>query len=222
MRIIKWDKAQIEDQFGACNLLKDVIFEVETQYQLSGEYVCHVLVNGMRFGEDDEEKFALTKREEISQLEVSLGTLNELVIGVLKSYTIWIPNIKQILLATAKYFHEGDLENGQRNFIMILDSCRYYINSLIELKRSSKEISESVFVEEHFSGLIREVMKAYEKKDYVLLADLVEYELHNLFDTWLVWAKENLEKLGADKEIANIESTNSRDPSADSSVDQSR
>jgi len=56
-------------------------------------------------------------------------------------------------------------------------------------------------------------MKAYERKDYVLVADLVEYELHNLFDTWLAWAKDNLQKL----ELNNREQF-----SGEGAVDQSK
>ena len=195
MKTVRFEKNEIEDQFEKCNNLKEIIEDVEKSGHPSGQYVCRINVNGLGIGEEDEVKFATTRREDINDLEIVFGSLEELVSGLLKSYVLWIPNIKRVLLDTANHFQAGDLEKGQKSFIVMLDSCRYYINSLIELKRASKEISESVFVEEHFAALIREIMKAYERKDFVLVADLVEFELFNLFDTWLAWANENLQKL---------------------------
>jgi len=155
MKTVRFEKNEIESRFEQCNNLKEIIEDVEKSGRPSGEYVCRINVNGMGIGEDDEIKFASTNREDINELEIVYGTLDELVLGLLKNYVLWIPNIKSVLLETAKYFQSGDLEKGQKSFITMLDSCRYYINSLIELKRSSKDISESVFVEEHFATLIR-------------------------------------------------------------------
>lgn len=195
MKKVKFEKNEIASRFEHCNTLREVIFEMEKSGTPKGEYVCKINVNGMNMGEEDEIKFANTLRKDINSLEIDFGTLDELVKGMLKSYIQWIPNIKIILLETAKFFQAGDIEKGQKRFLVMLDSCRYYVSSLIELKRSSREISETLFVEEHFSALIREVMGAFEKQDYVLLADLVEYELYNLFDVWLAWANDNLQKL---------------------------
>lgn len=195
MKKVRFEKNEIERQFEHCKDLREIIYEVEKSGTPSGDFVCKINVNGMSLGEEDEVKFANTRRRDINVLEIDFGTLDELVRGLLKSYVLWIPNIKIILLETAKFFQAGDVEKGQKRFLVMLDSCRYYINSLIELKRSSNEISETLFVEEHFSALIREIMSAFEKQDYVLLADLIEYELYNLFDVWLTWANENIQKL---------------------------
>jgi hypothetical protein len=76
--------------------------------------------------------------------------------------------------------------------LKVLDSCRWLSDWLFLVKKSCGnwahvKISEDIWrrAELTFTNVLRDLCSAYENKDFVALADILEYELSNSLGQWL-------------------------------------
>ena len=76
-------------------------------------------------------------------------------------------------------------------FSAVLEGCQWIIDTLVHARQASTRSEQNYFAEEDwaqaekdFSQMIRQVLVAYESRDYILVADLLEYELTTCLDRW--------------------------------------
>lgn len=109
-----------------------------------------------------------------------------------KSQNPTIPHLKEAAIAAATYFRSNDFRRAQQKFSEALDGCRWLTDTLVFLRKNMESWSEDQIhaeswqqTEKIYGEAIKEILDAYQKSDYVLLADLLEYDLSNCLDKWL-------------------------------------
>lgn len=201
MKTLRWNQSQILSDFSNCENLKDLIEAVENNCRKNSLLVCAILVNGMNLEEEDEGRFANTSIKEIHQIEVEVGDLKEIVSGILHNLFIWMPYIKEVAEDSSETIRLGKMDLAERSFSELLDAMHDLIRSLTELHNTKSLlpklnfISEIINYEKKLSDVLKQLVPAFEKSDYVLVADIVEYDLSNVFDQLTDWIKLSIDEV---------------------------
>ena len=210
MKTIKWSNEEILKDFSQLENLHELIHQLEVKYNETGHLVCEIRINGMLLEEDDEVRFADTPVKEIRELSISIGPLTELVNDVQNAFNECIPSLQETALRAADFYREGELQKAQNVFSALLEGCQWLVETLVHTRRASIRHATGDFVnsrwaeaEKEFSKTVRQVLVAFEKRDYNLMADLLEYELTNLLDSWLNLLKESSSKTSSVVEMAD-------------------
>lgn len=193
MEILKINKNELQAHFGKCRELKEVIDKLELNAQNSGKVVCSIRVNGLKLTESDEFRFASTDLKDIEEIEVQLSLKESVIINSVRALREFLLAFKNRVLAAAEHYRENANAPEQHIFSEIVQSTHLLADALLATKLSliGRAPDEKKYhemwgqAESHFMITVRELATAYEKQDFVLVSDVLEYELLNSIDKWL-------------------------------------
>lgn len=191
MTTSSWDRIEIARQFPECSTLSEVISRIESEFSAKGEVICEIHVNGMPLNDADEHKFAQSPRSEINDLSVRTNRPESLIIQALESARTYIPQIEESCLKSAEAFRGHDLGGAQRCFGDTLDGCTWLVETLTHIRGAASGIGKPINqidrwfeAEKAINRVVREVSDGYQANDFVLVADLLEYELTGALQIW--------------------------------------
>lgn len=190
MKTISYSKDQLKSSFGLHDKLESVFRKIEADLMQTGEVVCRFKVNGLDLSEADEKRFETYQLTEVELIEVESESKDLLLTEVIKS---WISSLPQLISQTdqlALQFKEQKNDGLFKQFVDLVDSCQFLIDSLISLRtivnnyppELHKQWQESQKLTVH---AISEALEAFEKKDFIILSDILEYDLGNCLQNWL-------------------------------------
>jgi hypothetical protein len=187
MKTLHWNHSQILSEFSDCENLGDLIDAIEAKCKQSSLLVCSIRTNGIILEEEDEVRFANTSLKSVNDIEVEVGSIFEIVEGIFTNYVSWIPYLREVAEDLAESLRAGDMVVAQRVINEMIDALTDLANSLAELKKtklsvSLPKLSKIDGIEAALVKVVRDLTESFEKTDYVLAADIVEYELNNLLD----------------------------------------
>jgi hypothetical protein len=205
MNKLTMNQRELQSRFQGNKNLGEVFRLLEQQVQAAGEIICRFSVNGLSLSEEDEEKFAQFGINEVDLLEVESQRPQALLLEVIENWIESLPRLieKSDKLSQAIRF-EG-IENHMAQFVDVVDSCHFLVESLNSLRVLCREYE---FIkarswqnsEEMTARAISEALSSFEKKDLVLLADVLEYDLGHCLQNWLETISELKEHVqGANK-----------------------
>lgn len=193
MPIMKWNREDLHKEFNQFGDLGSVISELENRAWDKGGVICEVWVNGLFLDENEETKFSDTKMNEIESLEVMVRSPDGLVKDSLQSIKEWIPKVKSISLEVSELFREGNHEKAHGLFRDTLDGCLWLTDALRLLKgvllQTEDESQTQTRIrwtacEGRFSQVVGELLEGYKNRDFVLVADVLEYDLTTVLEEW--------------------------------------
>lgn len=186
-----WDSQEIQKQFAECTTLRDVISKIESEFSVRGEVVCEIHVNGVALSENDETRFAESATNEIRELTVFSNRPMNLIRDALVSIENMIPVLSDGSLRAAEAFRGADLPKAQKVFAEVIEGCQWLVDMLVSVRGAASGIGQPVSSAERWFEAEKVIMKvvceisdAYSSEDYVLVADLLEYELSTSLGIW--------------------------------------
>jgi hypothetical protein len=186
-----WDDLEIKKQFAGCSTLQDIINRLETDFSMRGEVICEIRVNGVLLSETDESRFAAHSSAEIRDISVRSNKPADLIIDAMNSAYAFVPDLEKSCLKTAEMFRGADLGLAQKSFHECLEGCQWMVDTLMHVRGAASGIQQPItqperwFEAEKIIGrAIRELSEAYSASDFVLVADLLEYELTGALLVW--------------------------------------
>lgn len=202
MKTLHWNHSQILSDFADCENLRDLIDAVELKCRETSMLVCAIRVNGMALEDEDESRFANTLITSVNDIEVEVGSIVEIVEGIFINYINWIPYLREVAEDVSESLRAGNMTVAQRSINEMADALTDLVNSLIELKKTKasipnlSQLDKIERLEITFIGVVKELTSAFENGDYVLAADVVEYDLNNLLDDLKLWVDASRQELG--------------------------
>ncbi|MEQ1875776.1 MAG: hypothetical protein ABL958_03960 [Bdellovibrionia bacterium] len=190
MRTRDWTRSMVAGEFSGCLNLSSLIRAIEKKCADAGEVVCEIRVNGVVLDEDDESKFAATEISRIENLSVKVSDVSNLIDDALGSLVSYLPEMVRLSLLTAEKFRADEIESAHRSLESITQGSRWLVEMFAQLRRNRvvqvKNLEESRWArsEGELLKVTRELVKAFETKDYVLLADVLEYDWVTALQTW--------------------------------------
>ncbi len=131
--------------------------------------------------------------------------------GFLKAGTL-IEAIKADLDRTAALFRNGDIEGGSHKMINVMEAIKPLVNFINSIGMSySLDFDQIRYDDQHslrqkieaFIRSLQDVIHAQEKKDFVELADYLEYQLKGEMSTWTRICQQLLEEIDRRNSPAN-------------------
>lgn len=185
-----WANTELSTEFPKAKTLSEVIGELEATFQLKGEVICEIQVNGIAISEEDEVRLGETPVTEIESLIICSSEPARLIDQALASCREFIPHVKQSCIRTSEKLRSTDVAGAQNQFIETMEGCYWLVDTLRHVRGASKSSATSpgldqwTAYETKMAAVVRDVVTAYEAKDYVLVADLLEYELSEAVAAW--------------------------------------
>ncbi|EPY2277524.1 hypothetical protein ACXAT3_002267 [Clostridium sporogenes] len=113
------------------------------------------------------------------------------VLNTAKEYMI---NLNNAIMKSADYLQNGDYFNGTNLIISITDGLEWIVQ-LITLR---KDIYKDDMEVNKLIDNIKEVVEAFENQDYILIGDLLQYEISPIIEEYYDRTLLLLEKLNRD------------------------
>lgn len=183
---------ELVSHFGPHTELGEVISRLESQTWQKGRVITEVRVNGMYMSEHDEKRLSSATVEEIKTLEVKVADPHKLANESVLSAVDRIPKIIEGSLQVADLLRLGRLNEGQKILKDLFSACQWLSDVLALVKKSIFErIQDSEFkkrwleAESQYASHVFELLNAFERGDYVVVADVLEYEITTVMDKWL-------------------------------------
>jgi len=126
---------------------------------------------------------------------IKIGTKNSLDItrdGFSKVITL-LESIKEEIGKTADLYREGKINDASTKIVKVMEAIKPMVNFIHSVGMSFKMNFDEIMYDPHtslrqkieqFLGSFDELVAAQEKKDYVEIADYLEYQLKEDMDDW--------------------------------------
>lgn len=182
-------RRDLESRFSQQTTLKEVIQKLEGEFTKSGRVICSVKVNGKRLSEADEILFGHTELSELEWIEVESEEPQELVEGTLRVQQEMIRHLHEHAARVAESYRAMQLDQGMGRLVGLLEGCFHLTEGLVALKSVRgalrlENVASWPKAEQEFRDVVQGLLLAIENKDYLKIADLIEFDFAHALDQW--------------------------------------
>ena len=196
MTDISWTSDQISLEFKDCVTVGEVLQRLEIIVAAKGEVICEIRVNGQIL--DDTQEADILNDEQKRNPASAIQTLSirsdrpEHLIGqALRSTLSFIPLLTNASVETAQRFRDGDVHLGSEQLNEALEGCQWFVETIHHARGAAAGLGDGVHQVERWQQaekmlfhVITELTETFDRKDYLLVADLLEYELTAALEMW--------------------------------------
>jgi len=169
--------------------LDDVLKHLEHSYLTPNDVIRQIRVDGLPLlleepGEVPSDLLqGIEKREKV---EITTGTLQEIACDSVREAIAYLDRIETVIPSLASSFQ---VFPGPEAFVDLkeLYTGFYWLNMLLDrLRQSYKSLLAALLPEHHqrFVSVLQQLIESQERGDFVLVADLLEYEMLPLIPAW--------------------------------------
>lgn len=189
MSTYRWTKQELATQFPESKTLGELFRQVEIELGKSNKVVCQFKVNGLSLTEETERRLKDGNVQDVDLLEITAETTESLLSGILENWRVEIPKMIDINDRLAQDFRFQGIEGRLKPFVSLIDSCQLLVDSVMtidNLLNAAKTVQADKWksTERGMATSIGEALQAFQKKDYTLLADVLEYDLGHSLQSW--------------------------------------
>lgn len=201
---------------GGATTLERVFSDIEVDLRAENQVVCKFIVNGLELAEEEEARFLEVTLDEVETLEYMAENSKDLVGLVMRG---WIEALPELIKSTedlSQRIRAQGFSGLMKSIHDLVHNCEFLVDSILSLRGMIGEqgLGDTAIdwtaPEIASKKTVQEALKALENKDFVLLADVLEYDLNNVLQMW----HENLKSLeksidGDNRAESNTEVTGS-------------
>ena len=156
-----------------------------------GSYIRRIWLDDQEFPSDDRE--ALQKKpSDIDSLEVELANLKDLVATNLANALDYLKKLIPGFEQAADLFRAGNEQEANKYYLQILDGIEWFsqvVSVIMSPDEGETELpdtdDESLEVrQKKLTDLMSQMLEANQNQDWVLLADILEYEMVPFYKDW--------------------------------------
>ena len=191
MNDIQWTSDQIANEFTECRTIGELIRRLENMVAARGEVICEIRVNGHLLDEADETKFAQDPCSGISELTVRTDRPEALIHQAMISTLSFIPLLTKASLDTATLFRSGEVGKASEQLEEALEGYQWFVETIHHARGAASGMGTPVVgierwheAEKVLHKAVSELTTTFDRKDYVIAADVLEYELTAALEMW--------------------------------------
>ena len=179
--------------FSHLHNLEDIITEISERFIPSGEQLFQVHVNGEFFSERYPREARYVESGEISRLEVRTVSDADMARFILHDAASQAGTLLKAIEQGASLFRVGSDEEANHYFARVLEALRWLLQTgeaacqVLNLDLVKASPIHHVPVDRYLrdlQDLLEEMQEIAEEEDYVMLADLLEFELLPMVQEW--------------------------------------
>jgi hypothetical protein len=172
--------------------LGQIIEHVCRQGVSADRVITHIRINGQELLEDERGLYPDISGEEIDLLELQTGLSTEMASRGLRDARDYLERLNPAIGETADLFRTGQDAKALEQYGRCMDGLNWFMQILEGAKQvmaldyhqiQSHKVSIQSYVE-NLQQNIREMWNAQQDEDWVMLSDLLEYELLPLMEGW--------------------------------------
>lgn len=170
--------------------LSRVFNDIENDLRSTNQVVCRYVVNGLEISEADEQRFGNVSLDQVETLEYLTENSRDLMGTVLKGWIEALPELIQQTEKLSKRMRVQGLSGLLKSIHDLVQNCEFLIDSVMSLKElmGDQHLVTSpvdwMKAEAESKRTVLEALSALQNKDFVLLADVLEYDLNNVLQMW--------------------------------------
>jgi len=174
------------------NNLEDLIYEVMSNHTAGDKLITEVKVNDVTFSERWPGEAKIIPLDKIVRIDFITSSIETIALKMLEDIPAQVESITKGLLEAAELYRVADEQEANLNFIKIVTSLRDFVNFVTQLKNANvipweKLEIKGMDIDTYYTRMIKlidEMLDVQEDEDWILLADLIEYELAPIMNKW--------------------------------------
>lgn len=169
---------EIRIKYPFAQNLGEVLDFIQRDLVEKKEVVCGFTVNGMAFDESDEGRLKACSIEEIQNISIRSSTIQSLIGESLKNGMQYVRHLELSIEGLSHEFRSGDKKKAFED----LKTFSEGLNTIFDLLRYVQRLGrltagQARHMETRFMGMMENLIPAVEKRDFIFVADLLEYEV---------------------------------------------
>ena len=152
-----------------------------------GSYIRRIWIDQKEFPADDRETLK-KKPANVDSLEVELANLKDLIATNLSNALEYLEKLIPGFDQAADLFRMGNEQEANKYYIQILDGMDWFsevINIVMNSKGERVETEDTLGLRQaKLTDLMGQMLEANKNQDWVLLADILEYEMVPFYKEW--------------------------------------
>lgn len=171
--------------------LAQVFKDIENDLRTMNQVVCQYFLNGMAIQEDEEEKFSKVQLHEVETLEYLAENSQDLTKYVVKGWIEALPELIQKTEHLAGRVRAQGFGGALKDIHELIKNCQFLVDSVLAIKETmgdqffaARLVHSWSKTEMESRRTLLETLKAFENKDFVQLAEVLEYDLNNVLQMW--------------------------------------
>lgn len=187
------NEQQIPVDFSHLRCLEDVLVELHDRYLPAGQQMFQVRVNGEFFSERYPRESRYLELKDIATLDLRTISDEDMAKVILLEASQQAQILCRGIEQSARLFRVSPEDEANHHFAQVLEALRW----LLQTGDLAARVLQVNLVEASHPGgggispylqslqqLLEEMVEISENRDYILLADLMEYELHPMVQEW--------------------------------------
>ena len=170
--------------------LGDLLLHIEKEGVPQGNVVRSIKIDGQESSPDSPE-VQKTPLSAIATLEVEISTLSDIINKNIENADAYLIRLIPGIEKSVELFRMGNEQEANKFFINIIDGIDW-LSQVLDMILAAKAISpDTVFDGKSIQdrraslvGLTQQMVDANKNQDWVLLADLLEYEILPYYQEW--------------------------------------
>ncbi|MDR1656886.1 MAG: hypothetical protein LBT47_04930 [Deltaproteobacteria bacterium] len=165
--------------------LEEILISLMEHPKTNGRVITSVMLNGHPYSEEVPHAALEVGRETISSLSLDTLTLEDMGLNFLKTGPAYLATLLEALPKIVENFRLGDEQEANEHFLNFLEAL-HLLMTLLEQTRHVLGLYEGADHEgatslnsylESLVGILNTMLNLQEQKDWVYLADVLEFEL---------------------------------------------
>ncbi|MBX9767355.1 MAG: hypothetical protein K2X47_08805 [Bdellovibrionales bacterium] len=142
------------------------------------EVVCGFTVNGMAFDESDESRLKACSIDEIQNISIRSSTIQSLIGESLKTGLQYVGHLQLSIEGLSLEFRSGDRKKAFEELKTFSEGLHTIFDLMRYVQRLGRlSVDEAHEMESRFLKMMASLLPAVEKRDFIFVADLLEYEV---------------------------------------------
>ncbi len=171
--------------------LEKVFADIENDLRASNQVVCQYILNGLEIQEHEEEKFSKVHLHEVITLEYLAENSHDITKLVVKGWLEALPELIQKTEKLSLRVRTQGFQGALRDIHELVKNCEFLVESVLAIKETMGDQFFAAGLVHGWSKAeleskrtVLNTLKAFETKDFVLLAEVLEYDLNNVLQMW--------------------------------------
>jgi hypothetical protein len=149
-------------------------------------YIRRVWLDGQEASSNTQDTLK-TSTASVELLELELALLQDLVVNNLTNAREYLEKLIPGFQKAADLFRMGNEQEANQYYLQILDGVDWFSQVVLTIVNAQENIFEEQSLEERqkkLTDLMAQMLEANQNQDWVLMADLLEYEMIPFYTGW--------------------------------------
>ena len=176
--------AETQDPSFQGETLEEVMNAIVKSRQNS--YIRRIWLDGQEVSSDSQDTLK-TLTTSVELLELELAELQDLLANNLTNAKDYLVKLIPGFQKAEDLFRMGNEQEANQYYLQVLDGIEWFSQVVIIIVSTQKNKSEEKSLEERqkkLTDLMSQMLEANQNQDWVLMADLMEYEMIPFYKDW--------------------------------------